>query len=217
MDKSALSQELSLLYQEKDFSAYVEKLKEYRGDIAAPIFHYNLGTAYSKMDEFALGRFHLEKAKKLGVLDSRINKNLDYVESRLSISDLGSERSFFDRSVGILTNFDLQHYLFIFLLVLFFFLALWRRYRKGSWKFLIVVFLISFPIFSPYILLKDYSSGIVMQDASLKEGPNEAFEETGIVPKGAKIIIGKRDGKWYLVKYPVHFSGWILEKDLAIL
>ncbi len=215
---SQITEELDKFYLNKDFSAYVEKLLEHKDNINAVVFHYNLGTAYLKMDNVALGRFHLEKAKYLGIIDGRVNRNLDYAKSKLTSLDIDNGHSLWENSVNVFVNLNLQYYLFVFLLLLFSFLIWWRKFTQKKITVLLVILLISSTTFVPLFLVRNYAVAIVMNQTSLREGPSKAFEETGpFVEKGLKIIIGQSDGKWRLIKYPVHLSGWIHDADIKVL
>ena len=211
----SLSEELDALYQKKEFGAYIEKLKDHRESIHETVFHYNLGTAYLKLDQLGLGRFHLEKLKKLGVLDGRVNKNLDFARSKIAVAD---SPLLFERGVNVFVGFDFQHHLFITLILLLGSLLLWRRFMARSLKLLPLVLVFSSLGMVPHFLLRDYQSGIVIEEGSLREGPSEAFEEmSAVVPAGTKVIVSRQDGPWRLVRYPRRLSGWILSEKLGIL
>lgn len=70
----------------------------------------------------------------------------------------------------------------------------------------------------PYFLLDNHVAAIVMEAVPLREGPSEAFEE--ISPRlsvGSKVILGRQDGPWRLITYPVTLSGWVRGESLRLL
>ena len=182
------------------------------------VFHYNLGTAHLKMGQWAPGRFHLEKARGLLPLDGRVGRNLEYVRSQLAVGDIDAATGLFERGVGALAGSGFGHHLLAFLLVLLAVTALWRRALGRATRRILLAPLAASPALLPWLLTTGYDSGVVMRDVVLREGPNEAFEEMGtVVPGGAKVVVGNRDGAWALIKYPAHLSGWAPAKDLGIL
>ena len=215
---SQIFEELDKLYVNKDFSAYIEKLLEHKNDINEVVLHYNLGTAYLKMNNIALGRFHLEKAKNFGILDGRVNRNLAYAKSKLTSPDIDKGHSLLENSVNTFVDLNFQYYLFVFLLLLFLLLIWWRKFTQRKIKVLLSILLISSTTFVPFFLMRNYATAIIITKTSLREGPSKAFEEVGpSLEEGLKVIIGQNDGKWRLIKYPVHLSGWIHDSDIKIL
>ena len=212
-----IAKELDTLYLDKQFSDYIEKLQENKNEMNEAVFHYNLGTAYLKMKEIPSGRFHLEKAKTFGLIDGRVSRNLEYVRSQLPPSDIDSAHSVFEKNISLLVGLDFQHYLFISLLSLSALLCWWRQFTQRKLVTLVIVFLVSLSFFIPSVLLRNHAAAIVMKETPLREGPSEAFEEAGSIGEGLKIIIGQSDGKWHLIRYPFHLSGWVSANDIKIL
>ena len=218
MDAPPLGQ-LDALYREGDYQGHIRLLQEHRKGLDGAVFHYNMGTAYLKMEETALGRYHLEKAKALGVLDIRVQKNLAVARSRLSsVSDIDNSPHFVDKSVGQLVGLDFQYYLLASLCLLLGLLLIWRRWMGRSLLLLPLLGLLASGAFVPYALLKNYDAAVVMEAVALREGPNEAFEEVGpALAPGAKVVLGREDGPWRLVAYPESLSGWIKEEHFKTL
>ena len=212
-----IAEELNALYLNKQFSDYIDKLQEHKSDINEAVFHYNLGTAYLKMEEVAWGRFYLEKAKTFGIIDSRLNRNLDYTRLKLSSVDIDNGHSLFERNISFFIGLDIQHYLFAFLLSLLILTFWWRKFTQRKLITFMAIIAVSSLVFIPSFSLKGHAAAIVMKETSLREGPSKAFEQVRSVEKGLKVIIGKSDGKWRLVRYPLHLSGWILAMDIKVL
>ena len=65
------------LYLKKDFNACVDLLLKEKESFNPGLFHYNLGTVYLKLEKPAIGRYHLEKARKEQKKLNRIKKRID--------------------------------------------------------------------------------------------------------------------------------------------
>ena len=93
---------------------------------------------------------------------------------------------------------------------------MWRNIFEKSIKSLIISLIISLIPFTGYFMFKDYAHAIILKTTQMREGPSEAFDEMGSIEPGLKIIIGKSDTGWVLIKHPEYLSGWVKADDLGI-
>ena len=85
---------LETLYFEKKYNDTITLLLENKSQFAPEIFHYNLGTTYAQKGNWAVGRYHLERAAKYGYHSDGIRNNLEFVNAKLSTSNLLESDSF---------------------------------------------------------------------------------------------------------------------------
>jgi len=78
------------LYLKKDYKGAISYLLQNKQQLNSGIFHYNLGTVYSKIGEYPAARFHLEKSIKEGYINSSSLNNLTYVKSQLQVDDIST-------------------------------------------------------------------------------------------------------------------------------
>ncbi len=204
-------------YLKEDFAKALELLQKHQTNFAPEVWHYNLGTLYLKLNDPALGRFHLEKALQLGKSDAALYKNLQTAKT-LVRAEL-YEKSGWDWD-GVLYKVQaLPTELCVTFVLVFALIFLWLNRKFQNWfspkNFILIICLLfaAFPLF--YKGAQDVA--ITKSDVSNREGPSEVFAETSLVPGGIKVILGKRDGEWLYIKMPRRYAGWVKAEQLGFL
>lgn len=211
-------QSLESLYLEGQFQKAVDYLIEHKTSLDEGHFHFNLGTIYGKMEQHAIGRFHLEKAIKKGYINSQSLNNLKAVEGKLLIEDVSNSDSFYERSVSSAMVYPTEIYLLLTLILVFITGMLIRLKVVKSFGAKFSIFAISFiPIIGFYFILSPLQFAISLEDISIMEGPSQIYEEKASLKAGSKIVVDKQSGDWFFIKLPAHKSGWIKRKSLGFL
>ncbi len=205
------------LYLKKDYKGAAQYLLDNKQHIDSGIFHYNLGTVYSKMGDQATARFHLEKAIQEGYINSSSLNNLTFVKSKLQVDDLTTSTSLPDELMSTATAIPNAGY-FSMTLALVLLFTLLIRFKKIQKKWVMaVVFLIALtPVLFSNFYVKNVNFAVALKDVPLYEGPSKIFNEKGQIRAGSKIILGEFKEGWFFVKFPVSLSGWINKDQLGL-
>jgi hypothetical protein len=205
------------LYLKKDYKGAAHYLLKNKQQIDSGIFHYNLGTVYSKMGDQAIARFHLEKAIQEGYINSSSLNNLTYVKSQLQVDDLTTSTSLPDEIINTAVSIPSAGYLSMTLALMLVFSILIRLKKIQKKWIMFAVLLISLsPIIMLNFYIKNINYAVALQDIPLYEGPSKIFNEKGTVRAGSKIIIGQFKDGWFQVEFPISLSGWINKDQLGL-
>ena len=210
--------EMEQHYAGGDFAAARKLLMEKKDTLSEGLFHYNLGTLYAKEGNWALGRFHLEKAFSKNFANRMLFNNLEVVKSELNVLELGQGGSFSERSVDTSLSLPPASWLSLTLvMLLLWIISIKKRWLAGNlWRGIgLLVALI--PLLYSQIYLERMRYAIVLEDTQIHEGPSDIYADSGIVRGGSKIIVGKSNNGRYLILYPELLSGWIHERHLGFL
>ena len=215
--KSLSNNQFEDFYLKKDYKAAIEYLLQNKQRMDSGIFHYNLGTVYSKSGDLAAARFHLEKSIKEGYINSSSLNNLAFVKSKLEVDDLSTSQSFPDQVMN--SALAIPHTAWISLSLAFLLVSLLLIKTKKIIKkiSIVLVFIVSLTpfLFSQYFLEK-VNYAIAFKDASLYEGPSKVFSEKGKLKAGSKVILGDFQEGWFYVKFPISSAGWISKDQLGL-
>lgn len=205
------------LYLKKDFRGAANYLLQNKQQLSSGIFHYNLGTVYSKMGDYPAARFHLEKAIKEGYINSSSLNNLTYIKTQLQVDDLSTSSLLPDQLMDTALAIPSSVYLSFSLLLLLLGLGLVKS-KKIVRKMTMIIFaiLIVLPVVFSQLYLEKINYAIAFKDVSLFEGPSKIFSEKGKVRAGSKIILGEFKEGWFYVKFPISLAGWISKDQLGI-
>ncbi|RPJ75872.1 MAG: SH3 domain-containing protein [Alphaproteobacteria bacterium] len=205
------------LYLKKDYKGAVNYLLQNKQRFDSGIFHYNLGTVYSKIGDQPTARFHLEKAIKEGHINSSSLNNLTYVRNQLQVDDLSTSSNFPDQFMNYSLAIPPAVYLSISLLFLLLGISLIKS-KKLIKKTSIAIFilLIVLPVSFSNLYLDKINYAVAFKDVPLYEGPSKIFSEKGKVKAGSKIILGEFKEGWFYVKFPISLTGWINKDQLGI-
>ena len=205
------------LYLKKDYKGAIQYLLDNKQQFESGIFHYNLGTVYSKMGDHATARFHLEKAVQDGYINSSSLNNLAFVKSQLQVDDLSTSTSLPDQLINTAVAIPSAGYFSITLLLLVIF-TLMIRFQKiqRKWVMAVVLLLAIAPVAFSSFYVKDINYAVALQDVPLYEGPSKIFSEKGKVRAGSKIVLGQFKDGWFYVEFPISLSGWISKDQLGL-
>lgn len=205
------------LYLKKDYKAAAEYLLKNKQELNSGIFHYNLGTVYSKMGDYPAARFHLEKAIKEGYINTSSLNNLTYVKSQLQVDDLSTSALLPDElmnfALGVPSAAYLSTSLFGLLIVLVLIKAkkIQRRVTTA-----IGILLVAAPLLFSHFYLERVNYAVAFKDLPLYEGPSKIFAEKGKVRAGSKIVLGDYKEGWFYIKFPIALAGWINKDHIGL-
>lgn len=204
------------LYLKKDYKGAANYLLQNKKQLSSGIFHYNLGTVYSKLGDFPAARFHLEKAIKDGYINSSSLNNLSYIKNQLQVDDLSNSTSIPDQIMNSALMVPSSGYLSLALILILIGL-LFIRSKKLIKKISIIIFFIIAisPILFSGIFLNKINYAVAFKDIPLYEGPSKIFTEKGKVRAGSKIILGEFKDGWFYVKFPISLTGWVSKDQLG--
>ncbi len=204
-------------YVKNDFKAAASYLIQNKQQLKSGIFHYNLGTVYSKMGDMAAARFHLEKAIKDGHINSSTLNNLSFVKTQLQVDDLSTSSNLYDQVMNSALAFPSSAYLTLTLVLVLAAMVLLRMKKIiGRISFAICLVFALVPIYFSTIYLKDINYAIAFKDIPIYEGPSKIFSEKGKVRAGSKMILGEFKEGWFYVKYPISLAGWVGKDQLGL-
>lgn len=207
---------LESLYVKGSFDEAIQGFIAQKSNFDPGPFHYNLGTLYAKKGDYAVARFHFEKAIKAGFIGDEVLNNLAVATKNLQVEKIEADNFFSDVyysslfSAFSITLMVIGIYLFLVLLL--------KKLQKINTRFMVILLVLGFlPIGIKYFLNKELQEAILLKKSVVKEGPSAIFESHQELPAGVKLIVTKPREGWYFIKYPTHFSGWIQNNDLGIL
>lgn len=205
------------LYVKKDYKGAASYLLQNKQQFDSGIFHYNLGTVYSKLGDHAAARFHLEKAINEGYINSSSLNNLTYVKTQLQVDDISTSTSFPDQLMDSILTVPPAAYLSFSLLLLLCGISLLKA-KKLVKKTSIALFIILIvtPVAFSNFYLEQINYAVTFKDVPLYEGPSKIFSEKGTVKAGSKIILGEFKEGWFYVKFPISLAGWISKEQLGL-
>ena len=205
------------LYLKQDYKGAVQYLLENKKQFDSGIFHYNLGTMYSKMGDQAAARLHLEQAIQNGYINSASLNNLTFVKSQLQVDDLSNSISLPDQIVSTVTAIPASGYFSLTLLLLVIFTLL-IRFKKiqTKWMMALVLILSLSPMVVSYFYVKDVNFAVALSDIAIYEGPSKIFHEKGKIRAGSKMVVGDIKDGWFYVEFPISLSGWVNKDQLVV-
>lgn len=213
----SIDQSFESLYLQKNYKGAAQYLLANKQQFDSGIFHYNLGTVYSKLGDQAAARYHLEKAIKEGYVNSASLNNLSYVKSLLQVDDLSTSTSLPDKFINFSLNLPPQAYLSVTLLLILLSMLLIRTKKLTSKVIIFVSLLLSLlPIGYSTLYLNNVNYAVALKEIPLYEGPSKIFNEKGKIRAGSKIILGEFKDGWFFVEYPLSLAGWVGKDQLGL-
>lgn len=205
------------LYLKKDYKSAVNYLLSHKQQFDSGIFHYNLGTVYSKIGDFPAARFHLEKALKEGYINSSSLNNLTYVKTQLQVDDLSTSANLPDELMNSALSVPAQAYLSLTLVFFFAGMLLIKSkiVTRKTTMFLLLIMALT-PVFFSQFYLEKVNYAVAFKDIPLYEGPSKIFSEKGKVKAGSKIVLGEFKEGWFYVKFPISLAGWISKDQIGL-
>jgi tetratricopeptide (TPR) repeat protein len=214
---TSIDVQFSELYKKKDYKGAANYLLQNKQQLNSGIFHYNLGTVYSKIGDYPAARFHLEKSLKEGYINSSSLNNLIYVKSQLQVDDISTSSNLPDQFMNTVLIIPPAAYVSFSLVLLLLGIALVKSKRlvkKISMALMLI--LIILPIAFSQFYLNKVNYAITFHEAPLYEGPSKIFSEKGKIRAGSKIILGDYKEGWFYVKFPISLTGWVNKDQLGL-
>jgi tetratricopeptide (TPR) repeat protein len=202
-------------YLNEDWDKAHEILIKNKQSFHKGLFHYNLGTVLFKKGELAAARFHFEKSIKNGYYKNNSIHNLQVVKNQLNTETYEKPMTKWEENYMIVSNISPQIFLSISLLLTLTLLLLRKKIKTTVLITLIVASF--FPAGLGFYFSNSVLTAVTMQETSISEGPSEIFGESSKIPEGIKVVIGKEKDKWYYIKYPLRYSGWVKRSQLGLL
>jgi len=205
------------LYVKSDFKGAASYLIQNKQQLNSGIFHYNLGTVYSKLNDYPAARFHLEKAIKEGFVTSSSLNNLNFVNLKLQVDDLSTSNNFFDQCINSTLALPGSAYLSFSLIIALSSAFILKSKKSISKTAIAIAFLLTIaPIAFYQAYLSNINYAIALKDVPVYEGPSKIFHEKGVVHAGSKIILDEFKEGWFFVKNPISLSGWVNKDQLGL-
>lgn len=205
------------LYVKKDYKGAANYLLRNKQSLNSGIFHYNLGTVYSKMGDYPAARFHFEKAIKEGYINSSSLNNLAYVKTQLQVDDLTTSSMLTDEAMNAALAIPSSAYLSLTLVLLLSGMLLVKAQKIKNKITMVLGFLIVLtPILFSQLYLEKVNYAVAFKDIPLYEGPSKIFSEKGKVRAGSKIILGEFKDGWFYVNFPISLAGWINKDQIGL-
>lgn len=205
------------LYLKKDYKGAAQYLLDNKQQMDSGIFHYNLGTVYSKMGDQATARFHLEKAIKEGYVNTAALNNLSFIKSELRVDDLTTSTQLPDQLMSTALAIPKTAYISITLLVGLFFILLIRFGKiQKKWLMALVLLISLLPTVFSYTYVERINFAVTLKDVPLYEGPSKIFSEKGKVRAGSKIVLGEFKDGWFYIEFPLSLAGWISKENIGV-
>lgn len=205
------------LYLAKDYKGAAQYLLNNKQQFESGIFHFNLGTVYSKMGDYPVARFHLEKAIHEGYVNSASLNNLNFIRSQNNSEDLTTSSSLPDKIVDNLSSLPSQGYYSLTLaLILISLLLIKSRIVKKKISISLLIFLSFSPLVLSHFYVDKLNKAITLNEVVIYEGPSKIFNEKGKLRPGSKIILGEFKDGWFYIKFPISFAGWINKDQLGL-
>lgn len=205
------------LYLAKDYTGARDYLLANKGRFDSSIYNYNLGTVYLKIEDFAKARYHLELAKKEGLINSGTLNNITYTNLKLEVDDLSTSVSYSDKAIDALTSIPKESFYSITLILILVGLILVRMGRLAKTGVIITFFVLCLiPMCLSKFYVEELTEAIALESLTLYEGPSKIFSEKGTLRAGSKVILSEEKENWYFIKYPISLTGWIEKKDLGL-
>lgn len=205
------------LYLNKDYKGAANYLLQNKQQLNSGIFHYNLGTVYSKLGDYPAARYHLEMSIKEGYVNSASLNNLTFIKSQLLVDDISTSTYLPDQIMNTALIIPPATYLsisLIFVLVGLVLLKTKKLIKKTSIVLFVIITLTPFLLSQLYLDKVTYA--VAFKDVPVYEGPSKIFTEKGKVKAGAKIILGDYKDGWFYIKFPISLTGWISKDQLGL-
>lgn len=200
----------------KDYESALSVIREGKPLLDSGLFHYNLGSIYTKSGELGPGRFHLEKAKKEGFNYPMLWKNLKYIKNQPQIMDPTKSKDLQEVFVGHVLDVPSSFVTIFSLMILVMLLFFYRRSAIKLRAFIVLVVVFSLaPLAGSFAIKRDYRYAITLKPVRVYEGPSKIYPDLGEVAAGSRVIVGRFHDSWYFLMSPSSISGWVDRKNLA--
>lgn len=225
----ALFAKAQTAFDQKDYETSAKIFNDLiQTDSLNPTLHYNLGTAYLKMQKTGLSIFHLEKALKLrpDYESARINLNFaEKLKTKVTKGNLPVPQQQMLYSVfDFLTANTWAYFAIACMLVGVILLIVYRLTNSATAKkitfaggvFAVLVSIGSYFISrnqSDYLLTNHYVI-VKTKDVSLMEEPRNIAKITTVLDEGSKGFIKEETNQWVKIQLPNDTLGWVAKNNV---
>jgi hypothetical protein len=201
-------------YLKGDYKNAVQALTEQQKNIDPGIWHYNMGTSLTKLNNLPLARFHFFMAQENGLDSKELELNQKVIESKMEITRLEKPLNLSDYLIkaGIFANTGAL----LSLSLLFLIIGL-LKFRKSTSLKSVAAFVVA--VIMPLGLsfwIDTWPKKISLDSIPIHEGPSAMFRVNSELPAGI-LIISQEKGEWENIIFPSRFSGWIKSNSLKRL
>ncbi len=205
------------LYLAKNYKGAAQYLLNNKQHFESGIFYFNLGTVYSKMGDFPVARFHLEKAIQEGYINSATLNNLGFVKSQMNSEDLSTSSALPDQIVNYMSSMPKAGYLSLSLIFILVSLILIKsKSIQKKWLIGFVLFLSITPFLWSHYYAENLNRAIALNEVVIYEGPSKIFNEKGKLRSGSKVILGEFKDGWFFIEFPISLAGWVNKDQLGL-
>lgn len=201
-------------YGQKDYANAELLLRKNTDAMPAEIWNYNLGTVLAQKNDLPLARYHLLRAKGLGLRSEDLDVNLTFVEEKLEIPKWEAPLSLEDYSKKAALWAHGGFFTTLALLVLIMGIIHFMR-SKVSKLIPLYGLLMLIPLGMNFWVGK-WDVFLVKNNQLVMEGPSAIFSPKGEIPAGVRVMTEKK-GDWLKIVYPSRFKGWIRQQGLISL
>lgn len=201
-------------YDQKDYANAELLLRKNSDVIPAELWNYNLGTVLAQKNDFPMARYHLLKAKSLGLKTESLSENLRFVEEKLETPKWETPLSLEDYSKKSVLWAHGGFFTTLALLVLI--AGIIHFMRSKTVRLIPLYALLMLLPLGMHFWVGSWESYIVKENLLVLEGPSAIFSPRGEVPAGVRILT-KKKGDWHKIIYPSRFEGWVREQGLMSL
>lgn len=208
---------LETLYVSGDYKGAIRQLLEKKSQFSEAQFYFNLGTLHAKDGQLAVARFQLEKAQKLGFINTFGSHNLELVKMKLQVDDLSSSGSWPDTFYEYSTGPYQQLWPTLTLVMLIaMFILIYKKIIRTKKSIGLFLLLSLSPVLFWQMHIKNVRLAIALKETPIFEGPSAIYSSKSQLRGGSKIIIGKINNGWSFIERPIFLSGWVSNKDLGM-
>ncbi|MFN8371087.1 MAG: SH3 domain-containing protein [Bacteriovoracaceae bacterium] len=204
-------------YTKAEYDKGIDLLLKNKEKFDSGLFHYNLGTFFLKKENYAVARFHLEKAAKLGFLNKSLYNNLSYAQDKLNVTMLEKSDKLLENVLYSFLDYGSTLYLNVALFLGVVILVCQRlKIINSKLKVMVLIFLFFIPFLFSIYSQKNYKYAIILKASDIREGPSGIFPKTREVAAGLKVIVDRTVDGWSFIKYPDSAVGWIDKNEIGI-
>lgn len=194
----------------QDYQGAISTLENAK-ELPKNIKYFNLGYVHYKMGQLVEAKKYYELAKINGMYSKELFKTLDKLNSELAISSVEDQYSYFENFLFSFKTLPSTHYfLGASLIACIFLIGVVKKWVPLIIASLSLVIALGYYQYT----LANYQFEYVEKEELLHRGPSVIFEEIGVLPAGAKILISKERNHWRYIEYPRVFQGWINIKEV---
>lgn len=208
---------LETSYLNKKFDDGIDLLLKHKNLLDSGSFHYYFGSFHLKKNDFAVARYHLEKAVNDGYYDSGIFHNIDVAKSNLPSVSIEANQAPMDKALSSSLTLGSEYYLmFGLVLSTLFLLFFLKQWLEKWWITAIFVVLAFVPLIFKMTYLDSRAFALNFKEVKIKQGPSDIYDDIGSLPVGTKVILGKKYNGWYFIEAPKKLNGWVNKNKIVL-